>query len=84
MVHWNSWFDGLIYAQNPSDYPVQPFLQNLMQTDLMSQITSLSDIGEIYELSNRTVRAAYVIVAMIPIVSSYPFLQRYFIKGIVV
>jgi putative aldouronate transport system permease protein len=84
VFHWNSWFDGLIYANQPANYPVQTYLQVLLRSDIRSQITSLSEIGEIFHLSNRTVRSAYVIIAIIPILSFYPFLQRYFIKGIVI
>ena len=84
VFHWNSWFDGLIYANQPANYPVQTYLQVLLRSDIRSQITSLSEMGEIFHLSNRTVRSAYVIIAIIPILSFYPFLQRYFIKGIVI
>lgn len=84
VFHWNSWFDALIYANQPANYPVQTYLQILLRGDIRSQITSLSEIGEIFHLSNRTVRSAYVVIAIIPILSFYPFLQRYFIKGIVI
>ena len=59
VFHWNSWFDGLIYANHPRRYPVQTYLQILLRGDILSQATSLSEISEIYHLSNRTVRSAY-------------------------
>ena len=62
-------------------YPVQTYLQILLRGDILSQATSLS---EIYHLSNRTVRSAYIVIGIVPIPALYPFLQRYFIKGIVI
>ena len=44
----------------------------------------MSEISEIYHLSNRTVRSAYIVIGIVPILALYPFLQRYFIKGIVI
>ena len=84
VFHWNSWFDGLIYANHPRRYPVQTYLQILLRGDILSQATSLSEISEIYHLSNRTVRSAYIVIGIVPILALYPFLQRYFIKGIVI
>ena len=84
VFHWNSWFDGLIYANHPDRYPVQTYLQILLRGDILSQATSLSEISEIYHLSNRTVRSAYIVIGIVPILALYPFLQRYFIKGIVI
>ena len=52
--------------------------------EVLSQATSLSEISEIYHLSNRTVRSAYIVIGIVPILALYPFLQRYFIKGIVI
>ena len=84
VFHWNSWFDGLIYANHPDRYPVQTYLQILLRGDILSQATSLSEISEIFHLSNRTVRSAYIVIGIVPILALYPFLQRYFIKGIVI
>ena len=50
VFHWNSWFDGLIYANHPRRYPVQTYLQILLRGDILSQATSLSEISEIYHL----------------------------------
>ena len=74
----------LIYANHPDRYPVQTYLQILLRGDILSQATSLSEISEIFHLSNRTVRSAYIVIGIVPILALYPFLQRYFIKGIVI
>ena len=69
---------------SPSSYPVQTYLQILLQGELMDQVSSMSDLDEMYNLSNRTVRGAYVVIGILPILMLYPLLQRYFIKGIVI
>jgi putative aldouronate transport system permease protein len=78
--HWNAWFDGLIYMTDKSNYPMSTLLQTIIvQLDL----SSISSVEDLAALSNRTVKSAQVFIATIPIVMIYPFLQRYFVKGIV-
>ncbi|MBP1996897.1 carbohydrate ABC transporter permease [Paenibacillus eucommiae] len=80
--HWNSWFDGLILMNKPEHYPLQSFLQTIViQLDpkfLSSQEAQIQAL-----LSDRTSRAAQIFVAAVPILLVYPFLQRFFVKGIV-
>jgi len=78
--HWNSWFDGLIYMNRPENYPLQTYLQTIVTNPDMSRITNFT---ELMNISTRTVKTAQIIVAMLPIIVVYPFLQRFFVKGIV-
>lgn len=80
--HWNSWFDGLIYINNPEHYPLQSYLQTvIIKTDLLMQ--SASDLNSLAKVSERTSKAAQIFMGALPILIVYPFLQRYFVKGIV-
>nr|WP_230986705.1 carbohydrate ABC transporter permease [Cohnella fermenti] len=81
--HWNSWFDGIIYMNSDRNYPLQSYLQTLvLKTDLASVAFNSTVQG--YELlSNKNIKAAQVIVGAVPVLIIYPFLQRYFSKGIV-
>lgn len=83
--HWNSWFDGLILARHPADYPMQTFLQTIViaGADLMLNL-SASDAATLAIISDRTVIAAQIFIGALPIIVTYPFLQKYFAKGIVV
>lgn len=80
--HWNAWFDGLIYMNDPNNYPLQSFLQTvIIQQDVSAM--SDSDVELLKELSNQTVKAAQIFLGAMPIIVVYPFLQRFFVKGIV-
>ena len=82
--HWNSWFDGLIYMFAPEGYPLQTYLYTTVIVEDF-EIASLDpeQMELITIISDRTVQAAQIFAGLVPIVLVYPFLQRYFIKGIV-
>ena len=80
VFHWNSWFDGMILITKNSQYPIMTFLRTVV-VDMNLQVLSVNQ-EDIYNLSDRSIRAANIIVATIPILLVYPFLQRYFIHGI--
>jgi putative aldouronate transport system permease protein len=78
--HWNSWFDGMIYLKDPKDYPMATFLQSLLSKEYIGNGISGADMENI---SNRTVKASQIFIGALPILLVYPFLQKYFVKGIV-
>ena len=80
--HWNAWFDGMIYITSPSKVPMQTYLRSVLIDMNMADMSA--DDYELYAtLANRTVKCSQIIVATIPILCVYPFLQRYFVSGIV-
>jgi len=79
--HWNSWFDGLIYLTDTRKYPLSTFLQTIIVQQDTTQMNI--DPEDLKMLSERTVRASQVFIGTAPILLVYPFLQRYFVKGIV-
>ncbi|WP_338551329.1 carbohydrate ABC transporter permease [Paenibacillus sp. KS-LC4] len=82
--HWNAWFDGMIYMNRTEHYPLSTYLQSLLQFDNVNQANlSLEDARLLDNISNRTARSAQIFVAALPIMLIYPFLQRFFVKGIV-
>ena len=80
--HWNDYFQGLIYTRTPSKYPLQTYIQQL--TIDVSQITDPQQLIYFMTISTRTLNAAKIVVATVPLLVIYPFLQRYFVTGIVI
>ncbi|WP_054860999.1 ABC transporter permease subunit [Gracilibacillus sp. JCM 18860] len=81
VFHWNSWFDGLIYMRETSNYPLATFLQTIVVQQDMSKISTNPE--DLENLSQRTVKSAQIFIGALPILLVYPFLQKYFVKGIV-
>lgn len=80
--HWNAWFDGMIYINTPAKVPLQTYLRSVIIDMDMSEMKS-DDWELMKELSDRALKCTQIIIATIPILCVYPFLQRYFVTGIV-
>lgn len=80
--HWNSWFDGLIYMNSPKNYPLQSYLQTIIITPDLNAVSG-NELVNMSEVSDRTFKAAQVFLASLPVLLIYPFLQKYFMKGLV-
>jgi len=79
--HWNAWFDGMIYMNDSRNYPLQTYLQSILVSTNVKLMTKAQ--AELLRLiSDRTLKAAQVFIAAIPILLVYPFLQRYFVSGL--
>lgn len=83
--HWNDWFSGMIYMDKPVDYPLQTYLQTLLTSFEQLMQKSGTDYTQLLSMMNaRTGRAAQLFLGAIPIMLIYPFLQKYFTKGLVI
>ncbi|WP_336788425.1 carbohydrate ABC transporter permease [Paenibacillus sp. MMO-177] len=81
--HWNEFFSGLVFMTRPENYPLQTYIQQMVvQIDLSEMNNDPEELKRLSELSNQTLNAAKIFIAMIPILAVYPFLQRFFIHGI--
>ena len=78
--HCNSWFDGMNYISDTAKYPLQTYLRNVIQSVDIASI-DLTSVGAMTNVSQKTVTAAQIFVAIIPILLVYPLLQKYFITG---
>ncbi len=80
VFHWNEWLMGLIYMDSVDKYPLQTYLRNvIVQPDF--DLMDTDQLELMLNLSRRTFNAAQILIATIPIVLVYPFLQRHFVKG---
>jgi putative aldouronate transport system permease protein len=83
--HWNSWFSAMIYIKTRDKFPMQLILREiLILNDTagagMQQDTSIGDVEKIGE----TIKYALIIVSTMPILLIYPFLQKYFVNGVMI
>ena len=80
--HWNSWFDGILFMNSPTNYPLQTYLQTVIINRDLTMVNA-STMKDLAEISDRTAKAAQVFIGSLPILLVYPFLQKYFTKGLV-
>ncbi|MDQ1912545.1 carbohydrate ABC transporter permease [Paenibacillus sp. GD4] len=78
--HWNSWFHALIFLQDRSMYPLQLILREILLQGEASSMAVGASATDVVMLSV-TLKYATIIVATVPILLVYPFLQKYFVKG---
>lgn len=79
--HWNEYFQGLMYLSDPALYPIQIVLRNMLQQTQLSQELLALNPGLVAELPPETLRMAVVVIAMLPVMLIYPFIQKHFTKG---
>ncbi|MFS0882870.1 sugar ABC transporter permease [Bacillus sp. 7586-K] len=83
VYHWNSWFPAMIYLQDRELFPVQLILREILIANDTSSMTS--GVGTVDAIPiGETVKYATIVVATLPILCLYPFLQKYFVKGVMI
>ena len=83
VTQWNSYFDGLIFSNFPSSYPLASYLYTVVVKRDLSTL-SLDDFKLLTMVDDRTIRCAQIFISLIPIMLVYPFVQKYFVKGMTV
>ncbi len=90
VLHWNSWFDALLYITSPKIKVLQILLRRVLLESNFAYSGLGADVQAIQrqeELVRRytpeTIKAAILMVSTVPILCTYPFIQRYFAKGII-
>jgi putative aldouronate transport system permease protein len=81
--HWNAWFNAMIYLRDRNLYPLQLILREILITNSTdSMMTNASGVDKMP--ISETIKYATIMVATIPILVLYPFLQKYFVKGVMI
>lgn len=86
VAHWNAWFDSLIYAREPNLITMQLMLRRLLttSTEAAGEMQQYMEQMEFENMTSNSVRMAATIITILPIMFVYPFVQKYFVKGIMV
>ncbi|MGN0742840.1 MAG: carbohydrate ABC transporter permease [Candidatus Fimadaptatus sp.] len=86
--HWNSWFNALLYLTDKNRYPLQMVLRRLVVQDDLGGMYATDSAAGIYATSfgmhTKNAQMAAVVLAMAPILAVYPFIQKYFAKGVMI
>lgn len=94
IAFWNSWFNALIYLKNQQLFPLQLAVRNLLSTDV-SMVIKTALAGKLAEGKFRgfdtyaqsvqqIFKSAVMIVTILPLLIMYPFVQKYFVKGVMI
>ena len=84
VAHWNNYYNALVYTTDSSLHPLQLYLRQLllvtMGTDSVDDPDALKEIQDMI----LTIRYAVIVISTLPIMCLYPFLQKYFVQGVMI
>ena len=84
VAYWNSWFNAMMYLRTRTKFPLQLILREiLISNDVTSMDVGNSSVGDRYSIGE-SIKYATIIVATAPILCLYPFIQKYFVKGVMI
>ena len=81
--HWNSWFNAMLYLDDRELFPLQLVLREILIQNDTSSMTQMVDVGD-SSFIGETIKYAVIIVSVVPILCIYPFIQKYFEKGVMI
>ncbi|WP_195571279.1 carbohydrate ABC transporter permease [Paenibacillus sp. 1001270B_150601_E10] len=90
IAHWNDWFGPAIYISNENLLPIQTILKQILDSNIMSeQLANLDSasqgrLSSMKSVTSRSLTMATMMVATLPIICVYPFVQKFFVKGVLV
>lgn len=79
--HWNSYFPAMLYLNDKAKYPVQVIMRDIIIESDMSQAGDMSGMANV---AATNYKYAVIIISIVPILMVYPFIQKYFTKGVMV
>lgn len=80
VAHWNSWFNASIYIKDSAKLPVQ----NILRSVLLANSELVMEGADNYNSYSETIKYAAVVISTFPVMCVYPFLQKYFTKGVMI
>jgi putative aldouronate transport system permease protein len=83
-MFWNDFFQALIFLRDQDKQPIQLFLRRILVLLDFRDVENSAILQVVRNISSRTVKGAAVIITITPILCVYPFLQKYFTKGMMI
>ncbi|MFV0343100.1 MAG: carbohydrate ABC transporter permease [Anaerocolumna sp.] len=80
--YWNQWYNASLYIDTPSKYPLQYYLQKMINQANIDALTSQGHVIDIQSLPTQSVKMATAVLTIGPIILLYPFVQKYFVTGL--
>lgn len=86
LAYWNSWTNALYYVTDPQLFGIQNLLMRIMRNIeyIRSGTSDMAAEGQLVTLPGNSIRMALALIGILPIIAIYPFVQKYFIKGVIV
>ena len=81
---WNSYFNGLIYLSERSAYPLQMFLREILLNNMADSMIDTAGMDISKFMVGESIKYAVIIVSTVPMLVLYPFLQKFFVKGVMI
>lgn len=82
VLHWNSWFDSMLYMTDGKKVVIQQYIQRVINENATHAFTGRATNQEAASMTRETIKSAAIMITVIPILCFYPFVQRFFIKGV--
>ncbi len=82
--HWNSWFYAMIFLRNRALYPLQLVLREILLQNDTTKIMVMADADNKLDIYKPLIKYATIITSVLPILCVYPFIQKYFVAGIMI
>ena len=83
VYHWNAWFNAMIYVSDKAKQPLQIVLRDILLQNQNQDNVANAQLQEVEQVSE-SIKYATIMVSVIPALCIYPFLQKYFTKGVMV
>lgn len=90
VAHWNDWFVASIYITNEKLVPIQTMLKQILNANIVTELSNSIDsasavhLDRMKTITTRSLTMAIMMVATLPIIAVYPFVQKYFVKGVLI
>jgi len=82
--YWNEWYNAMLFIDNRNLYPLQYFLYRMLNSGSFAEAVSKGARLSIQELPRESMKMAVIILSTMPIFIIYPFVQKYFIRGLTI